>query len=187
MARGRFVASVGLLGLTSLGCPAKPSVTPGEDPAVTDEPSSSQHPLIPSEPANRATGDELDATITVPGGGAIELASLRGRPVLLEISASGEPGFAEAHRLYAELVAAQPELAVIVVVAEPDDSALVGLPAGLTAAWDPAGALAAKLSVATFPTMFVLDRSGRITELVNGWDPSVEAKLRAAVEMTASD
>lgn len=178
-------SGLSLLVLTSLGCPAPPTVTPGEDEAVVDEPSPG-HPLIPSEPANRAAGDELDATITVPGGGAIELASLRGRPVLLEISASGEPGFAEAHQLYAELVAAQPELAVIVVVAEPDDSALVGLPAGLTAAWDPAGALAAKLSVATFPTMFVLDRSGRIAELVNGWDSSVEAKLRAAVEMTAT-
>jgi hypothetical protein len=188
MASRRLVLGLGLglvpSLLATLGCPAASTVAPGQDVAVTDEPSSTQHPLEPSEPANRAAGDQLDATITVPGGGAIELANLRGRPVLLEISASGELGFAEAHRFYAELVATHPELAVLVVLEELDDSALVGLPGGLTAGWDPAGALAAKLSVATLPTMFVLDRSGRITAIVNGWDASVEAKLRAAVVET---
>jgi hypothetical protein len=163
----------------SVGCPAPPTTAPDDAPVSTDE--GDRDPLIPSEPANRAAGDELEATISVAGGDAIELSSLRGRPVLLEISASWEPGFAEAHALYAELLVAHPELAVIVVVAEPDDSALLGLPPEFTPAWDPAGALAAKLSVATFPTMFVIDREGRINAVVNGWSDEVREQLRAAV------
>jgi hypothetical protein len=169
-----LVALVGML-----GCPAKPTTAPDDAPVAVDE--GTNGPLFPSEPANRAAGDELEATITVAGGEAIELSSLRGRPVLLEISASWEPGFGAAHDLYAELLAAHPELAVIVVLAEPDDGALVGLPSGLTPAWDPAGALAAKLSVASFPTMFVIDRSGRISVVVNGWSDAVAEQLRAAV------
>jgi hypothetical protein len=162
-----------------IGCPAPPTTAPDDAPASTDE--AGRDPLIPSEPANRVAGDELEATISVAGGDAIELSSLRGRPVLLEISASWEPGFAEAHALYAELLVAHPELAVIVVVAEQSDSALVGLPPEFTPAWDPAGALAAKLSVATFPTMFVIDREGRINAVVNGWSDEVREQLRAAV------
>lgn len=162
------------------GCPAQPSTTP-EDPVTTVEPTPAD-PLIPAEPANRAAGDELEATISIAGGEAVSLSSFRGRPVLLEISASWEPGFVEAHELYAELLAANPELAVIVVVAEPDDSALLGLPPGLTGAWDPAGALAAKLAVATFPTMFVLDREGRISTVINGWSEGVREQLRAAID-----
>lgn len=161
------------------GCPAQPTTTPDDAPSSTEDPPGD--PLLPSEPANRAAGDELEATITVAGGGAIELSSFRGRPVLLEISASWEPGFAEAHALYAELIAAHPELAVIVVLADPDDGALVGLPDEFTPAWDPAGALAAKLSVATFPTMFVIDRSGRIGAVLNGWSDEVRTQLTAAV------
>ncbi len=169
-----------LVALLATGCPAQPTTSPhdatdpGEDPPPPD-------PLVPSEPANRAAGEELEATISVAGGHALELSSLRGRPVLLEISASWEPGFAEAHELYAELLGTHPELAVIVVVAEPDDGALVGLPAGLTPAWDPAGALAAKLSVAAFPTMFVVDREGRISAVVNGWGDGVREQLSSAV------
>lgn len=160
------------------GCPAPVTTTAPIDDAVDPEPAD---PLVPSEPANRAAGDELEATISVAGGDAILLSSLRGRPVLLEISASWEPGFVEAHEFYAELLVEHPELAVVVIVAEPDDGALVGLPAGLTAAWDPAGALAAKLSVATFPTMFVIDREGRIGAVINGWSDAVAGQLRTAV------
>ena len=167
-----------LASLLATGCPAQPTVTPEPEADPGEEPA---EPLIPSEPANRAAGDELEATISVAGGEAIELSSLRGRPVLVEISASWEPGFDEAHELYVELIAAHPELAVIVVVAEANDGALVGLPPGLTAAWDPAGALAAKLSVATFPTMFVIDREGRIGTVINGWSDEVREQLRSAV------
>ena len=115
-----------------------------------------------------------------------ELASLRGRPVLLEISASWEVGWADAHDFYAELQAQHAELEVIVISADGTDEALAALPAGLRAGWDPAGALAAKFSVATFPTMFVLDREGRIVAVVNGWSDAVRAEISESVSSVAA-
>lgn len=176
--QGKLALSLALVCVA--GCPTQPTTTPDQAPTTGGQ-EPMPEPLLPSEPANRTAGDELEATISVAGGEPIQLSSLRGRPVLLEISASWEPGFAEAHALYAELLAAKPELTVIVVVADPDDRALLGLPPELTPAWDPAGALAAKLSVATFPTMFVLDREGRISAVINGWSDEVREQLRAAV------
>lgn len=170
-----------LLTLVLAGCPARPTTPPDTQPAEIEDASGS---IIPAEPANRAEGDELEATIPVIGGESIELSSLRGRPVLLEISASWEPGFTEAHALYAELLGEHPELAVIVIVADPADAGLDGLSPDFTLAWDPAGALAAKFSVATFPTMFVIDRGGQITTVVNGWDDAVRSALVSAVAAT---
>ena len=159
------------------------------EPTVTPEEGTSEEPeseVIPSVPANRAQGEQLDATIPVIGGGALELDSLRGRPVLIEISASWEPGFVEAHELYTELLAEHPELEVILVVADPEDAGLEGLPSDFHLAWDPAGALAAKYSVATFPTMFVLDREGRINYIDNGWTELVAASIADAVALVSS-
>jgi peroxiredoxin len=169
------------------GCVARPTTSPVEvvEVEVAGGPGGPNGPIIPTEPANRAEGDQLEATIPVVGGESIELSSLRGRPVLLEISASWEPGFAEAHALYAELLAEHGELAVIVIVADPADAGLDGLSPEFTLAWDPAGALAAKFSVATFPTMFVIDRSGQITTVVNGWDDTVREALAVAVAAAA--
>lgn len=177
---------VGLtLGLSA--CPSAPTTPPeaegGQAPETQADDSA---PIIPETPSNHAEGDQLDATIPVIGGGSLELSSLRGRPVLLEISASWELGFVEAHALYAELLAAHPELAVIVVVADPQDAGLDGLEPSFTLAWDPAGALAAKLSVADLPTMFVLDREGRIHYVDNGWDELVAASISDAVAQVAA-
>jgi len=181
------LAGAGLLACVSLfalGC--RPSPTAAPDASGPDDGEGhASGPVIPAEPANRSAGDELEASISIVGGGALTLSSLRGRPVLLEITASWEPGFAEAHRLYAELLAEHPDLAVVVVLAEPDDAALSGLPVEFTPAWDPAGALAAKLSVAIFPTMFVIDRAGRIHDVFNGWSDEVRAGLNAAVVAVA--
>jgi hypothetical protein len=168
------------LGLVS-ACPTGTTATPDdaqESAADTDEVDES---IIPAEPANLGSGEELVATIPVVGGDSLELSSLRGRPVLLEISASWEPGFAEAHALYAELLAAHPELAVVLVVADPADTGLDGLGEQFILAWDPAGALAAKLTVATMPTMFVVDRTGQIDVVVNGWNEEVRDTLARAV------
>jgi hypothetical protein len=160
-------------------CPAGGTTPPsdGGDAELDGE----DDPIIPAEPANRSSGDSLDATIPVVGGDTLELSSLRGRPVLLEISASWEPGFAEAQALYVELLAAHPELAVVLVVADPADAGLEGLGDEFILAWDPAGALAAKLTVATMPTMFVVDRSGHISVVVNGWSDDVRDTLARAV------
>jgi hypothetical protein len=166
------------------GCPTRVTTSPdaGTEPPPDTNPEGS--PIIPAEPANRSSGDELDAMIPVVGGESLELSSLRGRPVLLEISASWELGFAEAHLLYAELLAKHPELAVVLVVTDPADASLDGLSDEFILAWDPAGALAAKLTVATMPTMFVIDRSGHISVVVNGWSDEVRDTLARAVADT---
>lgn len=178
----RRSSSLALVALVSLlafaGCQKPP---PPQNPDPEAAPAEDPNPIIPAEPANRSEGEVLEATIPVIGGESIELASLRGRPVLLEISASWEPGFAEAHALYAELLREHPQLAVIVVVADPADAGLEGLSDSFTLAWDPAGALAAKLTVATMPTMFVIDPAGTIHTVVNGWDDEVRAALVDAV------
>src|SRR5690606_34736404 len=90
----RRCVCVGLL-LSLSACPQAATTSPDE--ATTTAAASDEPPVIPSKPANKAAGDEIDATIPIVGGDAIELSSLRGRPVLLEISASWELGFAEAH------------------------------------------------------------------------------------------
>ena len=184
------VRSLGLglglvLGLGLAGCPTQPTTTPQDDAGEAEAEDAA--PIIPEQPANHAEGDQLAATIPVIGGGSLELESLRGRPVLLEISASWEVGFVEAHTLYAELLAEHPELAVIVVVADPEDAGLDGIPPSFTLAWDPAGALAAKFSVANLPTMFVLDREGRIHYVDNGWDELVSASISDAVAQVAAN
>jgi hypothetical protein len=176
----RTVSAFLLLALVG-ACPARVTTSPDDATDPPTDTTSDGPPIIPAEPANRSSGDELDATIPVVGGDSLELSSLRGRPVLLEISASWELGFAEAHQLYTELLAAHPELVVVLVVADPVDASLDGLGDEFILAWDPAGALAAKLTVATMPTMFVIDRSGHISVVVNGWSDEVRDTLTRAV------
>lgn len=166
--------------LVMLGCPQGPTTVPDDEADGAPEPD--LPPIVPDEPANHAAGDPIDVVIPLVGGESLDLDTLRGHPVLIEISASWEPGWHEAHALYAELLAEHPELEIIVVSAEPDDQALLELPEGLRPGWDPAGALAAKLSVATFPTMIVVDRDGVVSTIVNGWDDSVEAGITEAVD-----
>ena len=176
-----------LLSLAALlsGCP-KQTTTPDDANTVDAQDETEANPIIPAEPSRYAAGESLEATIPLLGGESLELASLRGRPVLLEISASWEVGWAEAHDFYAELEAEHAELEVIVISADGTDEALTALPAGLRAGWDPAGALAAKFSVATFPTMFVLDREGRIVAVVNGWSDTVRAEISESVSSVAA-
>lgn len=180
ISRESFVVVV-LLGLA--GCPrAAPSTTPPTDEVEQPEDEHEVVPLLPEQPANREAGQTLELTIPLLGSDAIELASLRGRPVVLDISASSEEGWAELHAFEAELVGRHPELAVIVVAAESEDRALHDLPLTLMPAWDPAGALAAKLSVALFPTVFVLDRQGMILAISSGWDDETLVVLGQAID-----
>ena len=94
------------------------------------------------------------------------------------------PDLQAASRAFVSIIAvdeSRAELEVIVVSAEPDDQALLELPEGLRPGWDPAGALAAKLSVATFPTMIVVDRDGVVSTVLNGWSDDVRTAISTAV------
>jgi hypothetical protein len=168
--------------LALAGCPrASVSTTPTTGDVETSE-GEPDLPLLPEEPANREAGELLELTIPLLGADPIELISLRGRPVVLDISASWEQGWSELHAFEADVVARHPDLVVIVVSAEPDDRSLGDLPAGLLPAWDPAGALAAKLSIALFPTVFVLDREGKIVLVSSGWDDETLDVLGQAID-----
>jgi hypothetical protein len=169
--------------LALAGCPrATTSSTPTTGEVEPSEPTPDLPPLIPEQASNREAGEVLELTVPLLGADPIELASLRGRPVVLDISASWEDGWSELHAFEADLVSRYPELAVIVVSAEPDDRSLGDLPATLMPAWDPAGALAAKLSIALFPTVFVLDREGRIVLVSSGWDDETLDVLAQAID-----
>lgn len=162
-----------VLALTS-GCPrAGASASPSGDTEPLDEveePAPPDLPLLPEQPANREPGEQLELTIPLLGEDPLALASLRGRPVVLDISSSSEQGWAAMHAFEHELALAHPDVVVIVVGLDPDAGALAGLPSNLRAAWDPDGALAARLSLAILPTVFVLDRQGRIVALLSGYD-----------------
>ncbi len=166
-------AALLLLALTS-ACPrAGGSASPtgeGEPVDEVEEPAPPDVPLLPDQPANREPGEQLDLTIPLLGDDPLALASLRGRPVVLDISSSSELGWAALHAFEHELVEAHPDVVVIVVSLDADAGALTGMPSNLALAWDPDGALAAKLSLAILPTLFVLDRKGRIVALLSGYD-----------------
>ncbi len=167
--------------LIASGCPrANTSATPA--PAEAEPDPLPDLPVLPETAANREAGQQLDLTIPLLGAEAIDLASLRGRPVVLDISASWEAGWTETHALEFELATQHPELAVIIVAAEPDARSLANLPIELMSAWDPAGALAAKLSVAIFPTLFVLDREGKILAVLSGYDDETLIALSQAID-----
>jgi hypothetical protein len=163
-----------LLVASASGCPrASGSASPsGEDEAVdaVDEPAPPDLPLLPTQPANREPGEQLELTIPLLGDDPLALASLRGRPVVLDISSSSEQGWTALHAFEHELVEAHPDVVVIVVSLDADAGALTGMPSNLALAWDPDGALAARLSLAILPTLFVLDRQGRIVALLSGYD-----------------
>lgn len=162
-----------LLALTS-ACPrAGGSANPtaeGEPVDEVEEPAPPDVPLLPDQPANREPGEQLDLTIPLLGDDPLSLASLRGRPVVLDISSSSELGWAALHAFEHELVEAHPDVVVIVVSLDADAGALTAMPSNLALAWDPDGALAARLSLAILPTLFVLDREGRIVALLSGYD-----------------
>lgn len=169
------------------GCPrATTSATPTSDELGDDASDEGQAlpdlPLLPAEPANREPGDQLELTIPLLGDDPLELASLRGRPVVLDISSAREAGWAATHAFEHEMVEAHPDLVVLVVSLDADADTLTGLPSNLRPAWDPDGALAARLSLAILPTIFVLDRAGRIVALLSGYDDETLAALGQAVD-----
>lgn len=141
-------------------------------------------PLEPETPTNRAAGEELNAVVPLVDGGGLELASLRGHVVVLEISASTEPGWDASLAEHAAMAETHGDrLRIVVVASDPDASALEGVALGpFELGWDPQGALAASLQVAGFPTFLVVDPAGKITWIERGYDEAVRAELRAEVE-----
>ena len=135
--------------------PVQPAPPSDEDGAEADfEPT----PLEPAEPANKGEGDVVELTIPGVEGEFIDLAQLRGKTVLLAISGTSEAHWEELLGWLDATQAQDPQSRVAVLVAsDPEADALDGVMSPVRLGWDPQGAVAARLSVARLPTVFVID------------------------------
>jgi len=136
-------------------------------------------------PTNRETGEQLAVTVPRIDGDALNLADLRGKVVILEVSATWIDSWSASYPLYNTLLEEfDGQLAAVLVSVDPKREALSPEPAvrspQFALGWDPQGALAAQLQLAAFPTVLVLDRAGRIAHVQAKNRPSTQ-QLRAWV------
>ena len=161
-ARSARTCALALL-LACLGCQSsanRPRTSDPEPPAPLPDPVRA--------PIDRDTGEVLEATVPLVDGDGLPLARLRGRVVVLELTATWADRWAEAYPFYTRLLQQHgaDQLAVVVVAMDSERATLSpepGLrPRGFDLGWDPQGALAARLQAAALPTVVILDRQGRI-------------------------
>ena len=151
-----------------------------EDPDVFDP-----GPLEPSEPANKAAGDQIDLLVPGVESEFIDLVDLRGKTVILALSGTQELGWSELLAWMEAVQAAAPESRVCVLVAaDPEADALDGILSQVRLGWDPQGAVAARLSVARLPTVFLIDPQGRVLHVSPGFGEVERTKLDALLAQT---
>ena len=164
--------------------PQKPQQTlPPEPPAPLPDPVHA--------PIDRETGELLEATVPLVDGAGLPLQSLRGRVVVLELSATWADRWSESFAFYNRLLQQHgPERLAVVIVAMDSERATLSPEPGLRGrgfdlGWDPQGALAARLQVAALPTVVVLDRGGHISFVQGGTPPgatqAIEDGIRQAL------
>ena len=170
------------------GCPPKePTRPPAAGPVDADADVIAPLPDPVREPTNRETGEELTLTIPRVGGDALDLAELRGRTVILELSAAWVEGWSGRYALYNSLLREHGagRLAVVLVAMDGDRAAISAEPEvraeGFELAWDPQGAIAAQLQAAAVPTVIILDAGGRIAQIV-----ATDVSPRAIVDALSS-
>ena len=175
------------LALPAIACqtaPRKPAPSfPPEPPAPLPDPVHA--------PIDRETGELLEATVPLLDGAGLPLASLRGRVVVLELTATWADRWSESFAFYNRLLQQHgPERLAVVVVAMDNERAALSPEPGVRArgfdlGWDPQGALAARLQVAALPTVVVLDRGGHIRFVQGGTPPgatqAIEDGIRQAL------
>lgn len=181
------LAAVAIVAIVAIACqttPHKPSPTqPPEPPAPLPDPVHA--------PVNREPGELLEATVPLVDGAGLPLSELRGRVVVLELSATWADRWSESFAFYNRLLQQHgPERLAVVVVAMDSERATLSPEPGVRArgfdlGWDPQGALAARLQVAALPTVVVLDRGGRIIFVQGGSPPgatqAIEDGIRQAL------
>jgi peroxiredoxin len=165
-----------------------PAATGGGAGKVTATPTSGD---AEREASNRGPGELLEETVPLLSGEALDLASLHGRVVLLELSATWVETWEEAHQQFGEMLRqnGDDDLVVIVVSLDTERDRLEAdwerNAHPFLLGWDPQGALAARLQVVALPTVFVVGRDGRIAHVLSGSDPSdrneMAGHVRAAV------
>ncbi len=168
-------AGVILMGVLMIaGCPAKPQeppLPPTEEPVSSDPEASHALPDPERQPTNREMGEVLALTIPRIGGDSLDLRDLRGRVVIIELSATWAENWSTHYGFYNDLLDRHgaDELAVVLVAMDGEREAITLEPElrspGFELAWDPQGALAAQLQAAAVPTVLILDRAGRIAHI----------------------
>ncbi len=185
--RATLTALALALALPAIACqtaPRKPAPSfPPEPPAPLPDPVHA--------PIDRETGELLEATVPLLDGAGLQLASLRGRVVVLELSATWADRWSESFAFYNRLLQQHgPDKLAVVVVAMDSERATLSPEPGVRArgfdlGWDPQGALAARLQVAALPTVVVLDRGGHIRFVQGGTPPgatqAIEDGIRQAL------
>ena len=165
-------------------CRTSPVATPVVvDPATQDAPPDpSLHPL------NRETGELLEATVPLVDGDGLPLGDLRGRVVVLELTATWADRWPETFAFYSRLLQQHgpDRLAVVLVAMDNERAALSPEPGvrgrGFDLGWDPQGALAARLQVAALPTVVVLDRNGRVAFIQGGAPPGSTVAIEDGIK-----
>ena len=181
------LAALALAAIVASACQTAPR-KPG--PAQTPEaPAPLPDPV--HAPVNREPGELLEATVPLVDGAGLPLTELRGRVVVLELSATWADRWSESFAFYNRLVQLHgPDHLAVVVVAMDNERATLSPEPGLRTrgfdlGWDPQGALAARLQVAALPTVVVLDRAGRISFVQGGSPPgatqAIEDGIRQAL------
>ncbi|HFE47326.1 MAG TPA: redoxin domain-containing protein [Nannocystis exedens] len=169
--RWAYAGAIMLSTLTGTGCPAKPQEPPLPPPttAVPSDPDlSAALPDPERQPTNRETGEVLALTIPRIGGDSLDLRDLRGKVVIIELSATWAPNWWMHYGFYNDLLGKHgpDQLAIILVAMDSQREAISLEPElrrpGFELSWDPQGALAAQLQAAAVPTVLILDRAGRI-------------------------
>ena len=173
-----------LLAAGSLACP--PREPPQPPPAPVPDEGVSALPDPVGAPTNKEAGEVLAITVPRVDGSGLDLRELRGKAVVVELTASWVDSWPGIFRDYDRLLAApRGDLAVVLVVMDGERDALAEDPGmtnpGLVLAWDPQGAVAAQLQAAAIPTVLVLDRSGRIVAVLGGADARTPQRIGDAL------
>lgn len=181
-----------LLALVTLlvACQTQPT-RPG--PSLSPEPPSTALPDPIGAPVNRQPGELLAVTVPLVDGDGLALASLHGRVVVLELTATWTRSWPETYPFYARLLQEHgpARLAVVVVAMDSERAALSPEPGlrgpGFELGWDPQGALAARLQAAALPTVVVLDRAGRVAFVQSDAPPGATQALEDGIRRALAD
>ncbi|MGB1274959.1 MAG: TlpA family protein disulfide reductase [Nannocystaceae bacterium] len=179
-----YVYALSLIAASLAACTTTtpPRTRPPTAPVPAPDPVSAM-PDPAAAPSNREAGEQLAVTIPRIDGDALDLADLRGKVVLVEVSATWVDSWQASYPLYNTLLDEfGDQLAAVLVSVDPKREALSPEPVvrnpDFALGWDPQGALAAQLQLAAFPTILVLDRDGRIAHIQANNRPTA-TQLRA--------
>lgn len=172
--KGSGLATIAALGLVA-GC----GLFGGRGSASAGAPEPARTPAA----VTKRVGEPLELRVPRLGGGVLDLAELRGRAVLLELSDAATPDRAQAQARYRALVEREGEAVVVVSVAV--DAQRDALPAAwlddpppFELGWDPQGAVAARLGLGVLPTVVLLDSAGVVVAVHEGTPPDDDALER---------